>query len=395
MPKIGLQAKSWAVTYFGEGDMEFLIIQLWDPSIMVYLGIGGPENCPTTGRSHFHILVVFSKRVMRSLVSKRFAHRDASGAWCEVARCDNAFLKYCKKGGNPFKERGVLPKSGSAKGGAVVADKWKSAYDLAKSNKVADVSPQMQIQSLPNLNRIAARSSPTPPNLTACNAFWFYGPAGVGKSTTARALAHDLYSKDAASKWFDGLTSPSQGLLIDDLDPYCGRGMGRQLKIWGDMWPFQAEMKGAVMNIRPWIVIVTSQYLPDQVWPDDAKTVEAIQRRFEVVTFNNLLMASSLLVGLRTKVSSLSPAMLSNPISDTSGFDDALASLADDVSDGSQAIEDNTVHKPVDDASSVATIECDIMSEASSVHSYLNKRKKKSGVTVSPVEEHAWFEREI
>ena len=58
--------------------------------------------------------------------------------------------------------------------------------------------------------------------------------------------------------------------------------MGYYLKVWGDHYPFPAQIKGGQMMARPKKIIITSNYHPREIWTD-AQTVEPITRRFKVI----------------------------------------------------------------------------------------------------------------
>lgn len=51
------------------------------------------------------------------------------------------------------------------------------------------------------------------------------------------------------------------------------------LKIWADRYHCTAEIKGGHVNLRHKRFIVTSNYIPEQIWTDDA-LIQAIRRRF-------------------------------------------------------------------------------------------------------------------
>lgn len=53
---------------------------------------------------------------------------------------------------------------------------------------------------------------------------------------------------------------------------------------WADRYPFQAEIKtDSTGLIRPEIIVVTSNYSPEEIWGHDPAMVATIKRRFKVV----------------------------------------------------------------------------------------------------------------
>lgn len=61
--------------------------------------------------------------------------------------------------------------------------------------------------------------------------------------------------------------------------------MGYYLKIWADHSVISAEYKGGSKLIRPKRIIVTSNYTPEQIWPDKEGIVDPIRRRFTIIVF--------------------------------------------------------------------------------------------------------------
>lgn len=58
-----------------------------------------------------------------------------------------------------------------------------------------------------------------------------------------------------------------------------------KLKQWGEHAPFQAEDKyGGYRQIRPQTIAVTSNYSPEELWPEP-KELDPIKRRFKIVRF--------------------------------------------------------------------------------------------------------------
>jgi len=111
---------------------------------------------------------------------------------------------------------------------------------------------------------------------------WIFGDPGVGKSRYARQQG-EHYSK-SANKWWDGY-SGQKLVIIDDfgLEHKC---LGHHIKIWADHYSFTAEVKNGTVTIRPAKIIVTSNYLPSEIWKGDDQTIQAVNRRFTIKNFN-------------------------------------------------------------------------------------------------------------
>lgn len=109
--------------------------------------------------------------------------------------------------------------------------------------------------------------------------YWIYGAPGIGKSQWVRRTFPDLYSK-SQNKWWDGYKGET-AVLIDDLDTPT---LGHYLKIWGDNYGITGETKGGTIPLPYKQIIVTSNYLPSDLWKDDPQMVAAIERRFQRYT---------------------------------------------------------------------------------------------------------------
>ena len=118
------------------------------------------------------------------------------------------------------------------------------------------------------------------PDVLERDCWWIHGPAGAGKSYACRVAYPGLYCKPQ-NKWWDGYNGET-AVLIDDFDK-AGACLAHYMKIWADGYSFNAEIKGGMIRPGYTTLLVTSNYLPEDIFTDDAELVAAIRRRFKVI----------------------------------------------------------------------------------------------------------------
>lgn len=187
---------------------------------------------------------------------------------------------YCCKDGN-FEEFGTMPQD-PRKQGERERQRWDAARAAARAGDIEEVDSDIYVRYYSTLKRIAADHKPVPDRLEKMEHVWYHAPSGYGKSWKAREDFPDFYDKEF-NKWWDGYQGES-AVLLDDLDT-SHNFMGYYLKRWSDIYPFPAQVKTSHLgSIRPKVIVVTSQYEPEEIWPLDPKIVEAIRRRFKFIS---------------------------------------------------------------------------------------------------------------
>jgi len=187
--------------------------------------------------------------------------------------------KYCTKDGD-FIEVGTLPTTHKDSLAALT----QAIENGAPISEVAAMDGPTYVRNYRGLANYASLQVEDYTHFET-RGIWLYGPPGVGKSHHARQFADavgGLYIKQQ-NKWFDGYNGEDV-ILLDDLDTPM---LSHHLKIWADKYACNGEIKGGTVKLRHKYFIVTSNYMPIDLWPcgpDDPITnkslLDAIMRRF-------------------------------------------------------------------------------------------------------------------
>lgn len=154
---------------------------------------------------------------------------------------------------------------------------WDRVWDLGKRGNFDEIPASIRLRHYTTLKKIRTDHQPKPDDLDTVCGTWIYGEAGNGKSHLAREMAPNAFIKPQ-NKWWDGYQNQDD-VLLDDLDTDC---LGHYIKIWADKYSFVAEVKGGSMHIRPKRFLVTSQYLPEELFKCP-RMAQAVRRRFTFI----------------------------------------------------------------------------------------------------------------
>lgn len=194
-------------------------------------------------------------------------------------------VEYCQKDMGDqmeyvtFFESGVRPLSNDNKGRAEKL-RWKRALDLSKAGDIDAIDADIQFRYYPTILKLRLDYALKPVPLADVTGEWRYGLTGHGKTRGVFEDYPDCYIK-SRNKWWSSYRGQDV-VLLDDLGHNDAKWIGDFLKDWAGQFPFQAETKGAGMQIRPKKFIVTSQYQIEELWYDK-ETIDALKRRFKCI----------------------------------------------------------------------------------------------------------------
>lgn len=263
--------RGWCFTLNNWTDIEEGEISIADCQYLVYGKEIGEQGTP-----HLQGYIYFknkkSLRQLKELVSQR-AHFEAAKGTGEENRT------YCTKQGD-FYERGECPASPKDKG-EMEKERWEGILSEAREKgEVSDPKVQYYTGKIAKWHYEQHRKKQKL-EITDRKMLWFYGDTRTGKSTKALELYPDAYLKECNRWWCD--YEGEEAVIIEDFD-IRDEHLIRYMKLWCDRLPFAAEIKGGRIKIRPKVIIVTSNYHPNEIWTRK-QDIEPILERFEVTHF--------------------------------------------------------------------------------------------------------------
>ena len=234
--------------------------------------VAGKEQAPTTGKQHLQGYVQFKKNMRMKAVSLLFP-----GAHLEKAKGNSKQnIEYCTKEDSDAFTIGTPPKS-KGSGNKI---RWDEAKKAACEGRFDDVPPELQWRFYSTMKQMAKDHMKKPEPLAGVCGLWIHGAPGTGKTHAVVTTYPDRYIKPI-NKWWDGYQQ-EEIIHIDELCPDHTSWITPYLKKWADKWPFDAEVKGGSLQIRPKRIIITSNYSIDQMG-FNMVDLQAIKRRFHEI----------------------------------------------------------------------------------------------------------------
>lgn len=277
--------RSYILTLFSEelvnGAWQELHNKLWGTTKCVYM-CSQLEKCPETGRLHWQAFVKFKDGQRGTWIKTHCDNRlHFEAVTVERAEAIGYGCKAETRVEGPL-ENGTKPKAVDkhGKGGEATKQKWEKIKVLGPEKALDEglfhIKDYDKVVKNMDLYKLRTQE---PMRTDEVKGIWVYGEPGVGKSHWVKDNYPGHYLK-AQNKWWDGY-SGQEAVLIDDFDKH-GACLSHYLKIWADKWECTGEVKGGTIPLSHKHFIITSNYLPGQLWKptEDSELIKAIERRF-------------------------------------------------------------------------------------------------------------------
>lgn len=273
--RIIMSSKRWCFTINNYSDEDIGLLSGLECKYLVY-----GKEVGESGTPHLQGFCTFSG--MKRLSAMKKIHPTAH--WETAKGTSEQAAAYCKKDGNFF-EKGSVP-NGVGGGNDKLKEMLNSLKKGASIKEVAEMDPATYVRNYRGIKDYAALQT-TAFRSDDVRGYWFFGAPGTGKSHKARELFPEAYMK-SQNRWCDGYGGEST-IILDDLDQQ-GTCLGHLLKIWMDKYPCTGETKGGQVNLQHKRFIITSNYTPSELWPEDPHLQEAILRRVKFYEFSKVLV---------------------------------------------------------------------------------------------------------
>jgi len=288
-----------------EAQAQEMFKVFFDPAIKGLLDdgkityyVGGLEVCPSTGKYHVQGYTELPPRAKKRVTpfAKMMTFVGMKPPHVEPARKSATENRdYCLKVDTGAKPCAWI-EAGKFRDDRNIGQRNKAIWDdtrkKAEAGDFGGIHSQHYVSFFPNIQKIHFSAPHALTDLQALNNTWIVGIPGVGKSRGARLIGalkspmigdvrQEPYFKPANNKWWDSYQQ-EKIVILDDME-LDAKYMGHELKLVSDRYKCRVEIKGASTMIRPEMIVVTSNYSPDEIWSSDAVCAAAVKRRFRIV----------------------------------------------------------------------------------------------------------------
>ena len=263
-----MASKNWVVTINNYTVADVACFKK-DPVIFAYWGYAFETG--ELGTPHIQAFVCLKKRALLTGVKKLFPRSHVERMMGNISQNE----KYCSKEGDLI-TFGEPPVSNGEK----EKIRWAEVKDAMKRGALEELPDDVYVRYYKTAKFSAKDHMRKPAMLEECCGTWLWGQPGSGKSYAVVSQYPERYIKPI-NKWWDGYQG-EEVVHIDELDPSHSSWIAAYVKKWADRYPFDAEIKGGALQIRPKRIIITSNYRIEDMGFDEITTA-AIKRRFKEI----------------------------------------------------------------------------------------------------------------
>lgn len=249
----------FTINNWEEPDRDLLLTDGWYSYLVFGYEVGA------NGTPHIQGYAELSHRMRLKTLQKYLprAHIEARRGSAKQA------ADYCKKD-KDFEEYGEMSQQGSRNDLDIVR---KTAADEGMRGVTAVYNYQ-QIMVAEKFLTYNEDEREWKPHVT-----WFHGTTGTGKSKQARErLGDDVYTKNTASKWWNGYDRHEDVIIDDFRDSWWDLTYMLALL---DRYGFRVETKGGMRQMLARRIIVTSAFHPKDCYRGTGEAIQQLLRRVD------------------------------------------------------------------------------------------------------------------
>lgn len=249
----------FTINNWTENDRDLLVTKGWYSYLVFGYEVGA------NGTPHIQGYAELSHRMRLKTLQKHVprAHIEARRGSAKEA------ADYCKKD-HDFEEYGEMSQQGSR-------------HDLDSVRVTASDSGMRGVTAVYNHQQIMVAEKFLTYNEDEREwkpyVVWFHGPTGTGKSKRAREmLGDDVYTKNTASKWWNGYDRHEDVIIDDFRDSWWDLTYMLALL---DRYGFRVETKGGMRQMLARRIVVTSALHPKDCYRGTGEAIQQLLRRVD------------------------------------------------------------------------------------------------------------------
>lgn len=250
MSKLAKRSRGWCFTFFNYTDDHERLLDDIDCVYMIY----GHEICPSTGKPHLQG-AIYVKNAKTGHAMLKMLGPSFKGIHIEATKgSPTQNQKYCSKEARDVKERGEKPVCGKRTDVLTVRERLREGSSLEDIIDAEGYNYQ-NIRLAEKWLTYCERQRDWKPEVV-----WIYGPAGHGKTVTARQMLCDnVYVCTETAQWWDGYDA-HKDVLLDDIRGDFAK-FHVLLRIL-DRYPYRVAVKGGFRQFLAERIVITSCFSP-------------------------------------------------------------------------------------------------------------------------------------